>query len=145
MNDNQSTKGYIIIASSKLGWTDYIVILVGLICPLLLGIYYGIIQGKKNITSAAYFFGDRKLGFIPITFSLLATFLSAILTLGSPGEVYSFSGIMMAYEGVGICLAVFLAAFTFQPFLCKLGISTTFEVLSFLLIKMFNLKNIQFS
>ncbi len=115
-------------AGATLAWPDYIVIIVTLVGVLLLGIYYGIIRRKHSKSLEAYFLGERNMGILPVTISLMATFYSAILLLGVPGEVHSQSGIMMIYEGLGAGVGTLLAGFTFQPLLYKAGVTTTFEV-----------------
>ena len=71
------------------------------------------------------------MGIFPVTMSLMASFYSALLMLGIPGEVYSQSGIMIIYEAFGVGVGVILAGFTFLPLMYKKGLVTTFEVNNF--------------
>lgn len=115
-------------ANASLTALDYGIVILTLLIVLSLGIYYGFIRTRMSNNLDAYFLGGRKMGLFPVTMSLMATFYSAILMLGAPGEVYSQSGIMMIYEGFGVGAGVLLAGFTFQPLMYKKGLTTTFEV-----------------
>lgn len=118
-------------ASGRLSAVDYGIVALTLILATFIGIYYGVIRPRMSNNLEAYFLGGRKMGLFPITMSLMASFYSAILMLGAPGEVYSQSGIMMIYEGLGVGTGVLLAGFTFQPLMYNKGLTTTFEVRSY--------------
>ena len=115
-------------AEAILHWSDYIMVCCTLIGALILGVYFGIIRRRNTNSLESYFLGARNMGLVPVTVSLVASFYSAILILGAPGEVYSQSGVMIAYEAFGIGVGVFLAGMTFLPLMYKAKVATTFEV-----------------
>ena len=114
--------------NGSLSGLDYGIITFTLILASFIGVYYGVIRQKMSNNLEEYFLGGRKMGIFPITMSLMASFYSAILMLGAPGEVYSQSGIMMISEGFGVSAGVILAGFTFLPLMFNKGLTTTFEV-----------------
>lgn len=115
-------------AKNTLTVLDYIIIFCSLFFASFIGVYFGILRPRTTNNLEGYFLGGRKMGLLPVTMSLLSTFFSAIVMLGGPGEVYSQTGIMNSYSGLGVGIGVILAGFTFQPLMYKKKITTTFEV-----------------
>ena len=55
---------------AKFGWQDYVILATILLICLLIGLYFGW-TGQKN--NADYLLGGRKMGVLPMSFSLMAT------------------------------------------------------------------------
>ena len=64
---------------------------------------------------------------IPVGLSMLMSFMSAIMILGSTAEMYT-KGTQWFMIGPGICLAVVICACLFVPLLYPLQLTSIFEV-----------------
>ena len=60
---------------------DYVVFGGVLAISAAIGIYYGCTGGRQR-TTAEFLMADRKMHVLPVTLSLLASFMSAITLLG---------------------------------------------------------------
>ncbi len=77
---------------------DIIVLVLILLVPVLIGIYFGYSLKIKKFLGidknnevkrlAEYLTASSDMGAVPIAFSLLATFVSTTTLLGAPAEVY---------------------------------------------------------
>lgn len=68
---------------------DYVVLALVLIISAAIGIYYRMTGGKQK-TTKEYLLADRSMSVLPIAFSLMASFMSAVTLLGVSMENYSF-------------------------------------------------------
>ncbi|XP_054760117.2 sodium-coupled monocarboxylate transporter 1-like isoform X1 [Lytechinus pictus] len=73
----------------RFGVWDYVVLAAMLLISALIGIYYACSGGKQK-TATEYLLADRNANPIPVAFSLVASFVSAITILGVPAEVYAY-------------------------------------------------------
>jgi len=67
---------------------DYIIFAVTIVVSLGIGIYYALSGGKQRTTSE-YFVGNRQMAILPVAISLMVSFESSIMMLGTPAEVMS--------------------------------------------------------
>ena len=65
---------------------DYSVFAVTIIVSLGIGLYYALSGGKQRTTSE-YLVGNRQMMIIPVAISLMVSFESSIMMLGTPAEV----------------------------------------------------------
>ena len=93
----------------------------------LVGLYYALVDRKVQSTTSGYFLGDRKMHPLPVGFSLWASFISAILMLGGPAEVYT-QGTMVLYGDIATLISLFAATCTFIPLFQRLHITSIFQV-----------------
>ncbi|XP_050715075.1 sodium-coupled monocarboxylate transporter 1-like [Eriocheir sinensis] len=106
-------------------WPDYLVFGSMLAASLAIGIYYAI--KSRNKANDEFLLGGRSLTCFPVSISLLASYISAILVLGGPAEAY--------YHGIEwwvICAdqaALPVAAFIFMPFFYELKLTSVYEYL----------------
>lgn len=91
-----------------------------------IGIFYAI-RGRQNETTKEFLMGGRSMHLLPIAISILVSFMSAILILGTPAEMYMAGTEYFLYV-FGIMLAVVLAALLFVPLLYPLQLTSSFEV-----------------
>ena len=70
-----------------------------------------------------------RLGTLPVACSILVSFISAILVLGTPAEMYT-RGTQLFMRTIGYCLALFLSSLIFVPLFFPLKITSSFEVSS---------------
>lgn len=111
---------------SKFHWADYVIFVLTLVISACIGIYYAWTDKRKQNTSD-FLLGGRQMRLLPVTLSLTASFLSAILVLGVPTEIFhhgtmywmiSFSN-MMTFPFVVHCIL---------PVFHKLDITSAYEV-----------------
>jgi hypothetical protein len=64
----------------KISPVDYSVFALSLLVPVLIALYYAFVQKQK--TTADYMLGNRKIGAVPMAFSLTVSYLSAVTITG---------------------------------------------------------------
>ncbi|XP_062612874.1 sodium-coupled monocarboxylate transporter 1-like [Saccostrea cucullata] len=92
-----------------------------------IGIFYAFVGGRQKTTSD-FLMGGRSLQMIPVAISILVSFMSAILILGTPAEMYTQGTQYFVYL-FGLILAVILASQLFVPLLYPLQLTSSFEYL----------------
>ncbi|KAK7467995.1 hypothetical protein BaRGS_00036773, partial [Batillaria attramentaria] len=92
-----------------------------------IGIFYGC-RGSKQRTTKEFLLANRSMSIIPVAISILVSFMSAILILGTPAEMY-MSGTEYFVYVFGICFAIIIAALVFVPLLYPLRMTSSFEYL----------------
>ncbi|GMT35816.1 hypothetical protein PFISCL1PPCAC_27113 [Pristionchus fissidentatus] len=79
-------------AAKELHWLDYAVFFLSLLLSVSTGVYHAIkshfFPSKSSSQQDDYLMGGRQMPPAPVALSLLTTFLSGILMLGVPAEVY---------------------------------------------------------
>ena len=105
---------------------DWILFAGMLLISAGIGIFYAI-KGYKQNTTKEFLMGGRQMQLIPIAISILVSFMSAILILGTPAEMYT-QGTQYFMYVIGMILAVILAAQLFVPLLYPLNLTSSFEV-----------------
>jgi Na+/proline symporter len=83
-------------------------------------------QTASRTQVSHYLTANASMGSIPVAFSILATYVSAMTILGTPAEVYQF-GIQSFISGFGYCVPPIIGAYITLPFLAKLNILRVFE------------------
>merc|ERR1719317_100511 len=96
-----------------------------LLVSLAIGVFF-MIKGQKS--NAEFLLGGKNMGTLPMTLSLIASFMSAITLLGTPSELYRFGTqyvlLVLAYP-----LVMGSAAHFYLPVFWKLKVSTSYEYL----------------
>ena len=96
------------------------------IYEIYLGIYHSCTGGKQRTTDE-YLRGGKDIGVIPAALSLTVSFVSSIMIIGWPAEVYTFGG-QYFLGGFGFALGYLLCAFIYVPVLYPLKTTTANEV-----------------
>ncbi|CAH1272474.1 SLC5A8 [Branchiostoma lanceolatum] len=109
------------------GVWDYVVFAVMLCVSAGIGLYYACTGGKQR-TQKEFLMADKSMSIVPVTMSLLASFISAITVLGTPAEVYN-NGTMFWNFAVADALAMVVVARLFVPTFYNLGLTSTYEYL----------------
>ena len=65
---------------------DYSIFAVTIAVSLGIGLYYALSGGRQRTTSE-YLVGNRRMMIIPVAISLMVSFESSIMMLGTPAEV----------------------------------------------------------
>ncbi|KAF2354964.1 Sodium/solute symporter [Trinorchestia longiramus] len=100
-------------ARKNFGAVDYTMLALTVFASIAIGIYHGV---KGNKTAEDFAVGNRSMKPLPVSLSLLATFLSANVILGYSGEVYG-NGLGLVWSILGTSLAIIFAAEVVLPVL----------------------------
>uniref|UniRef100_A0A336M4V5 CSON009897 protein n=1 Tax=Culicoides sonorensis TaxID=179676 RepID=A0A336M4V5_CULSO len=106
---------------------DYVVFGLMLIISASIGVYYRCTGGKQK-TTKEYLMADRSMAVWPVSFSLMASFMSAVTLLGVSNENYQF-GTQFIVINVSYGLATPVAAYLFLPVFYRLQSSSAYEYL----------------
>ena len=87
---------------------DYVIFVATILASLGIGLFFGFCK-KKDFSSVDYFFGGKKLRYLPVALSFVVTFQSSLLILGVPAETYGY-GIKFSLETIGIIISFILGA-----------------------------------
>ena len=82
-------KTFIIVEIVQFGRVDFAVFRIMLFLSTAIGIYHALTEGKRR-TTKEFLFANRGMIAIPVTLSLIASFMSAITILGVPAEIYIY-------------------------------------------------------
>ncbi|XP_060516657.1 sodium-coupled monocarboxylate transporter 1-like isoform X2 [Cylas formicarius] len=111
---------------------DYAVFAAMLILSALTGLYYGCgskyCKNEEGQTLREYLTGNKNLKAIPVSLSLIASYVSGVTILGSPAEIYNF-GTQYWLIVVSIWLSGLAVAFVYVPVFCKLQVNSSYEYL----------------
>lgn len=105
---------------------DYAIFALTLLVSLSIGLYYAFTGGKQK-TTKEYLMGNRKLRTVPVALSILVSFVSGILVLGTPAEMYT-RGTQLTMRTFGYCLACVLSSILFVPLFFAMNVISSFEV-----------------
>ncbi|KAE9555537.1 hypothetical protein FO519_001208 [Halicephalobus sp. NKZ332] len=122
------------MTNTLIHWQDYAIFGFSLLLSIGTGIYhairshYLIKQGGEDVTTAKeeYMMGGRKLSRLPVALSLLTTFLSGILMLAIPAEMFQRGGHIWLHTVTG-AIALVLAAVFFLPVFYKMKMNCLHE------------------
>lgn len=105
---------------------DYVLFALTLTVSASIGFYYAWAdRRKKNIKE--FLMAGGNMSPIPVALSLLASFMSAITLLGTPGEMYNYTT-MYWWIGLSYFFVVFGAAHVFLPVFYNLKVTSAYEV-----------------
>ena len=95
----------------------------------LIGVYYAFKShyNKAADSTGEFLMGSRKLPLLPVSISILVSFMSAITILGAPAEMYTAGTLYFLYT-IGLILACILSATVFVPLFYPLKLTSSFEV-----------------
>ena len=109
----------------KFGVEEYVIFALMLLVSAAIGVFFWW-KGQKD--NAEFLLGGKSMGTLPMTLSLVASFMSAITLLGTPAEIYVFGtqyiGLVLSYP-----LVMASAAMFYLPVFWKLNVSTSYEYL----------------
>ena len=74
---------------------DYCVLAATLLVSAGIGLYYRLSGGQQR-TSREYLLANASMSALPVSFSLMASFMSAITLLGVSQEVYNYGVIFLS-------------------------------------------------
>lgn len=108
-------------------WIDNLIFALMLVISAAIGIFYAI-RDKRTQSTTNFLLGGRKMSLFPVTLSLMATFLSAILVLGVPTEIY-YNGTMYWLISFSNLITFPIAAHAFLPVFHDLELTSAYQYL----------------
>ena len=105
---------------------DYVIFATVVLISLAIGLYHAF-TGDKQRTTGEYLMGNRNLKTIPVAMSILVSYVSSILVLGVPAEMYT-RGTQLVLRTVGYCFACVISSLLFVPLFYRLNVTSSFEV-----------------
>ena len=105
---------------------DYVVFGLILLISATIGLYHACSGGRQR-TTQEFFVADRQMRFVPVGFSLLASWMSAVAMLGTPSECYSYGTMFWLISGSYI-LVTLIAAHLYIPVFYRLRLTSVYEV-----------------
>ncbi|CAK1544560.1 unnamed protein product [Leptosia nina] len=127
MDNQQENVADIVLKMQKFSWVDYVVFVFMLAISAFVGVYWGFM--KKQTTQNDYLLGGRNMKILPVSMSLVASFISGITLLGSPTEVYMY-GTQYSYIIIGIFLMSVFMTQIYLPVFHELKMTSNYEYLS---------------
>lgn len=109
------------------GTADYAVFITVLVASAAVGLYYRLTGGRQRTTSE-YLLADKNMSVIPVAFSLMASFMSAVTLLGVPAENYMY-GTQFVLINLSYIFGTFIAAFLYLPVFFNLQTTSVYEYL----------------
>ncbi|XP_072031595.1 sodium-dependent multivitamin transporter-like [Amphiura filiformis] len=110
-----------------LGAADYAVFSVFLGVAAITGIYHGLAKGGQR-TISRYLLADRGVFTLPVAMTLLVSFVSPVLLLGVPAEVYVHGGVIIN-SIFGNFILYPIMAFIFVPVYYDCKLTSAYEYL----------------
>lgn len=105
---------------------DYVVFAATLLVSASIGLYYAI-KDRKSTDEKDFLLAGRSMQTLPVSLSLLSSFISAITLLGTPAEVYT-NNTMYWWISIGFILSAAGTAHIFVPVFYQLEITSVFQV-----------------
>ncbi|KAL7648475.1 UNVERIFIED_CONTAM: hypothetical protein RMT77_000381 [Armadillidium vulgare] len=113
--------------SKHFGIYDYIIFGTVLFISAAIGMYYRFTGGRQK-TFKEYLLADQKMSSIPVAFSLMASFMSAITILGVSKEIYSF-GTQFFIINISYIISTPIVCYLFLPVFYRLQKISVYEYL----------------
>lgn len=105
---------------------DYIVLIGFLLLSTAIGVYFAW-SDRRQQTNKQFLTANKQLGWLPVSLSMMASFLSSIAILGLPSEVF-VHGSTLWMGAISSSISVLLAAYVFLPMYYKMDITSINEV-----------------
>ncbi|XP_067635505.1 putative sodium-dependent multivitamin transporter [Eurosta solidaginis] len=112
---------------SRFGALDYAIVVIVLIISAAIGIYYRLTGGKQQ-TTKEYLLADRQMSILPVAFSLMTSFMSAVTLLGVSMENYQY-GTIFVLINISYVLATPAATYLILPVFYRLKTASVYEYL----------------
>ncbi|XP_046352867.2 sodium-coupled monocarboxylate transporter 1-like [Haliotis rufescens] len=123
------SEDYSIYTGQKKTFTipDYVLFSLTLAVSAGIGLFYAI-KDRNNVNSKEYLSGGKDMSVLPVSISLLVTFLSALTLLGTPAEMYKYTT-MFWWLCLAFIFAMVIASVVFIPFFYDLDVTSVFQYL----------------
>ncbi|XP_048251305.1 sodium-coupled monocarboxylate transporter 1-like isoform X2 [Haliotis rufescens] len=109
------------------GAADYAVFALMLAVSAAIGVFFAF-WGNRQKTTGEFLMGGKDMKTVPVAISILVSFMSAILILGTPAEMYR-EGTQYYLYTFGLIGAIVISAVLYVPLLYPLKYTSSFEYL----------------
>jgi len=106
---------------------DYAIFFGVLGVSLAIGLYHALTGGQQKTTNE-FLMANRHMKTFPVAVSILVSFVSGILVLGTPAEMYTH-GTQLFMRTIGYCVACLISGILFVPLFFYLKVTSSFEYL----------------
>lgn len=106
---------------------DYVVLVSFLVLSAGIGVFFAWHDRRGN-SNRQFLTANRQLSWLPVSMSMMASFLSAASVLGVPSQVF-VRGSTFWWGAVSTTLAILMAAFIFMPMYYEMDITSINEYL----------------
>ena len=113
--------------SLRFHWADYVIFIVFICISLGIGVYHALTGGKQK-TTGEFIMADRKLKIIPTILSMVMSYMSAIMIIGSTAEVYNYGLEHWFWYVPGGAIGSLLAERIVVPWIYPLQLVSVYEV-----------------
>ncbi|XP_054710659.1 putative sodium-dependent multivitamin transporter isoform X2 [Uloborus diversus] len=113
------------VQRAVLGVMDYIAIILMLLVSSGIGAFYNF-YGNKQKTTNEYLLAGRNMSIFPVAFSLMASLLSSVTSLGVPPDIYRF-GTHYALFPLGYVTGNLLSSYICLPVFFDIQAPTAYE------------------
>uniref|UniRef100_A0A182U0H1 Sodium/solute symporter n=1 Tax=Anopheles melas TaxID=34690 RepID=A0A182U0H1_9DIPT len=119
----------------RFNWPDYVVFVLMLISCMVIGVFFGYKDHQKHkrqkharrgSEALDYLVGGRKMKIIPVSVSLVASWISGISLLGTSTEIYVY-GVQYCYIVSAVVLMGLMMNYIFLPVFHDLQITSAYE------------------
>ncbi|XP_077488579.1 sodium-coupled monocarboxylate transporter 2-like [Amblyomma americanum] len=115
------------MAAAQFAVRDYVVLVGFLVLSAGIGVFFAW-RDRRNKSNKQFLTANKELGWVPVSMSMMASFLSSIAILGLPSEVF-VRGATIWTGAISSSIAVLVAAFVFLPMYYKMDITSINEYL----------------
>ena len=84
-------------------------------------------MGQFSVIFQEYIHGNKQIGLIPMTISMMVTYMSTLQVIGFPTEIV-VHGVQYWVGNIGVAIGAFLAITVFVPIFYNLEITSVNEV-----------------
>ena len=113
------------MADNSLSVYDYIVFASMLVLSSVIGIYYGC--KRRQTTTKDYLTAGGSMHWLPLSISLMASFMSAVGLMGIPAETYTF-GIQFLITYLSFVAIILLSSWIYAPIFYRSQVTSANEV-----------------
>ncbi|XP_005187990.2 putative sodium-dependent multivitamin transporter [Musca domestica] len=112
---------------AQFGPWDYTILAIVLLVSAAIGVYYRFTGGKQK-TTREYLLADRSMSVVPVAFSLMASFMSAVTLLGVSAENYQY-GTQFVIINLSYVVGTPVAVYLILPVFYRLKTASVYEYL----------------
>ena len=116
-------------SSKSMGAVDYVIFGCLLLASSMIGIYFGY-KHRKQMTTDEYLLASRSVSWIPISISIVVSFLSSVGVMGITANMFT-NGITFGVRTLALIIPVMINAEILAPIFRELKLVSVNEVCLF--------------
>lgn len=108
----------------RLQWIDFLAVGIYLVITMAIVIW----SSRRQANASEYFLGGRRMPWMAVGLSVLATLMSSISYMGVPGEMIR-NGVAMFAQYLALPFSMIIVLFVWVPFFMRLKFTSAYEYL----------------